>query len=363
VSRRLLVVEPYHGGSHRAFLEAVLARVPWEADLLTMPPRKWKWRMSAAAITLSEQALALHAEGRRWDLVLASTFVNLPEFLGLARDAVAGVPSLVYFHENQLAYPNRHSADWDRQYPLTNVKSALAADVCAFNSAYNLDSMLAELPAFLRRFPDEVPAGVPERIRERSVVLAPPFEASALDAAPLVRGAVPRIVWPHRWDHDKDPETFFAVMAELAAEGLAFEVAVAGQPHDNVRARFGELTAPLGERLVALGDLTTREAYAALLRSCDIAVSTAQHEFFGLAMMEATYAGCFPLVPDRLAYPELYPAECRYADGAALAARLRALLAERPAPGAHRALADRSTIEALAPAYAALLDRAASSRR
>ena len=29
-------------------------------------------------------------------------------------------------------------------------------------------------------------------------------------------------------------------------------------------------------------------------------------------MIEASYAGCFPLVPERLAYPELYPAEMRY---------------------------------------------------
>lgn len=41
----------------------------------------------------------------------------------------------------------------------------------------------------------------------------------------------------------------------------------------------------------------------------NVIVSTAQHEFFRVAMLEAFRAGCVPLVPDRLAYTELYPNE------------------------------------------------------
>jgi hypothetical protein len=41
-------------------------------------------------------------------------------------------------------------------------------------------------------------------------------------------------------------------------------------------------------------------------------VSTALHEFQGLSVLEASQAGCLPLVPDRLCYPEMYPADCRY---------------------------------------------------
>ena len=39
----------------------------------------------------------------------------------------------------------------------------------------------------------------------------------------------------------------------------------------------------------------------------DCIVSTAHHEFFGLAVVEAAAAGCLPLLPPRLAYPELFP--------------------------------------------------------
>ena len=41
-------------------------------------------------------------------------------------------------------------------------------------------------------------------------------------------------------------------------------------------------------------------------------VSTAIHEFQGLSMMNAMYAGCTPVAPDRLVYPEYVPKELRY---------------------------------------------------
>jgi glycosyltransferase involved in cell wall biosynthesis len=283
--------------------------------------------------------------------MLASTFVNLAEFKGLAGDAVAGVPAAVYFHENQLVYPNRHTAEWDLQFPLTNITSALAADACWFNTRWNLDRFVEEIPGFIRQFPDHHPRGLAEAIAAKSVVLHPPFDPTPFDAAAPTRGARCRIVWPHRWEHDKDPETFFRVAAELADEGLDFEVAVAGQAFAETTAHFEQAAARLGDRLVHLGQPDSREDYAALLASSDLSVSTAVNEFFGLAMIESAYCGCLPLVPDALAYPELYPASMRYGSAEDLASRLRAAISARPAPGQGRALSERFTVEALIPAY------------
>ena len=36
-------------------------------------------------------------------------------------------------------------------------------------------------------------------------------------------------------------------------------------------------------------------------------LSTARHEFFGIAVAEALRAGCLPWLPARLSYPELLP--------------------------------------------------------
>jgi len=363
-TRRLLVLEPYFGGSHRAVLDCLLPVLGWDYDLLTLPARKWKWRMRGAAITFADEVLRLQAEhpGRRWDAVFASTFVNLAEFKGLAGGAVAGVPTVVYFHENQLVYPNRHTAEWDLQFPLTNVTSALAADECWFNTRWNLDRFVEEIGPFMRQFPDHQPKGLGESIAAKSSVVHPPFDPAPFDGVPVTRGERCRIVWPHRWEYDKDPETFFRVIAGLAAEGLDFEVAVAGQAFAETREAFEHAAGGLGDRLVHLGQPDSREDYARLLASADVAVSTALNEFFGLAMLEAAYAGCYPVVPDRLAYPELYPFALRYSSDEALAARLRSLILERPAPGQGRAIAEPFTIDALAPAYRAALDSLATRR-
>lgn len=356
---RVLVVEPYLGGSHKAVLDALLPALPFEHDLLAMPARKWKWRMRGAAIVLAEEVRRMHADGARWDLVYASTFVNLAELVALARPALDGVPAIVYFHENQLMYPVRHEAEWDFQFPLTNIVSALVADRCLFTTRWHLDGFVERIGPFLKQFPDFVPKDAAERIEAKSQVLPPPFDPGPFDAHPPVRGERVRIVWPHRWEHDKDPEAFFAAVHALADEELDFEVVVAGQAFRDTAEPVRRMAERLESRLAAVGEPDGRGAYAALLASADVAVSTARNEFFGLAMVEACYAGCWPVVPDRLAYPELYPAQHRYATHEELVARLRSLVLDRPAPGAARGVAEPYTVERLAPAYARVFEEVA----
>jgi glycosyltransferase involved in cell wall biosynthesis len=363
----ILALEPYYGGSHRAVLDALVEYVEADWALLTLPARKWKWRMRGAAITFAQQAgqlagAGIPSSGSMFDLVFASTFVNLAEWRGLVGPPLASVPAVVYFHENQLVYPNRHVAEWDFQFPLTNITSALSAERCCFNTEWNRDRFLAAIPGFLRQFPDHQPKGVAERIAGRSEVLHPPFDPRVFDETPIERGERCRIVWPHRWEHDKNPEAFFSAVAELAAEGLDFEVVVAGQAFKDVPEPIRRAETMLGERLVHLGEPASRSEYARLLASSDVAVSTAVNEFFGIAMVEASYAGCFPLVPDRLAYPELYPAEMRYGSQEQLVANLRSLLDARPGPGAARGIASAYTVGSLAPDYRTMFAEVTSTR-
>jgi glycosyltransferase involved in cell wall biosynthesis len=356
---RILALEPYYGGSHRAVLDGLVARIDADWTLLTLPARKWKWRMRGAAMTMAAEAHRLASSydpaqaplGAPFDLIFASTFLNLAEFRGLVGSEFSAVPAVVYFHENQLVYPNRHTAEWDFQFPLTNITSALAADACVFNTVWNRDAFLREIPGFLKGFPDHHPVGVAERIGTKSSVIAPPFDPSDFVDASVVRGAAPRIVWPHRWEHDKNPDDFFDAVSVLAEERLDFEVAVAGQSFRDTPDAIVAAERSLGSRLVHLGQPENRAAYAALLASSDVAVSTAVNEFFGIAMVEASYAGCLPLVPDRLAYPEVYPADFRYRGVLELTARLRECIALRPAPFQARPLAEKFTFDELAPDY------------
>ena len=72
------------------------------------------------------------------------------------------------------------------------------------------------------------------------------------------------------------------------------------------------------------------------MKQADVFISTANHEFFGISAVEAGLAGAYPVLPRRLAYPEIFALseedsieEFFYDGGAAgLADRLTAL-AER----------------------------------
>lgn len=354
---RLLALEPYYGGSHKEWLDGLLERIDWDADVLTLPARKWKWRMRGAAVTMADDVREMWSKGRRWDVIVASTFLNLAEFYGLARTAAAGTPSIVYFHENQMVYPQRVEREWDLHFPLTNVTSALAATRCVFNSEFTRDTFISGIRPLFETFPDHLPANVDGRVREKSLVLPPPLDDTEATGYEPVRGDVCRVVWPHRWEHDKNPEEFFAAIAALAQEGLDFEVAVAGQVFDDRPEVFEHAASVLGDRLVHFGEPRSREEYLRLLASSDVAVSTADNEFFGLAMMEAAYLGCYPVVPDRLVYPELYPAQMRFDSVEQLTARLRSLIVDRPEPGAARPLAEKYTWSKMASRYRDLLEQ------
>ena len=55
----VLLIEPYFGGSHRAWAEGYVSHSSHAVELLTLPARFWKWRMQGGAATLAERALAL----------------------------------------------------------------------------------------------------------------------------------------------------------------------------------------------------------------------------------------------------------------------------------------------------------------
>lgn len=350
---RILALEPYYGGSHRAVLDGLRGHISADWTVLSLPARKWKWRMRGAAITFAHELerVASDAADPSFDLIFASTFVNLAEFRGLAPRSIAQLPAIVYFHENQLVYPNRSTAEWDFQFPLTNITSALSADACLFNSHWNLDRFCDEIPGFLRQFPDHHPQGVAHRVRSKSAVIAPPFDPTAFDQLQPTRGARTRIVWPHRWEHDKNPDEFFSAVGMLASEGLDFEVVVAGQSFAETHTHMMSAALSLGDRLVQAGEPGSREEYARLLSGCDVAVSTALNEFFGLAMIESCYAGATPLVPDRLAYRELYPSQWRYSGLEQLVSRLRAMILERPSPNQATAFASAYRFTQIAPHF------------
>ncbi|WP_197911746.1 glycosyltransferase [Kineobactrum salinum] len=205
------------------------------------------------------------------------------------------------------------------------------------------------MAGLLEQMPDAVPAGIVERLGAKSTICPVP-----IDPVPAAAQRDPGLVlWNHRWEHDKAPERFAEAMLELAGEGVPFRLALLGKRPRRVPPALARLREALPERIVADGRLPLDE-YRALLGRAGIAVSTARHEFQGLAMLEAASAGVRPLVPDALCYPEQYPPGCRYPedDSQALVARLRDWLTGEPPPPVD---VSRWYSDALAPAWADVL--------
>ena len=302
---KILVLEPYYGGSHRAFIEGWSVHSRHKFVVLNLPAYHWKWRMRHAAVTFSER---LRCEpSHECDAIFCSDMLNLAEFRGLVGQPWVSLPAIVYFHENQFTYPVREEHERDLHFAMTNVTTALAADQVWFNSEFHRRDFLTHARELLGRMPDFQPLPGIDAIERKSFIHPPGIEA--FPQRGVRRSGPMRIVWAARWEHDKAPEEFFAALAQLRARGVDFRVSVLGESFADVPDAFGHARRTLADHIDHWGFLASRAQYRAALTDADVFVSTARHEFFGIAAVEAIAAGAFPLLPARLAYPELLPAE------------------------------------------------------
>ena len=257
---------------------------------------------------------------------------------------------------------------------MVSLYAALAADRLLFNSRYNLDGFLRGCAGLLERLPDKVPAGVPERLAEKARVLPVPVAVEALAEGQSKwpgrsAGRPMRLLWIGRFEYDKCGERLLAVLRLLESTAIDYEVAVVGQQFRDSPPAFKDIATEFPHRLVHFGYVREENAYRALLRGADLVLSTALHEFQGLAVIEAVAAGCLPVVPDRLSYRELYPRHCRYTsapddpDSEARSA-LRCLLLARDMLGQQNARppdVQRFSLASLAPKYRRILSEVAGA--
>lgn len=314
----ILALEPYYGGSHKHFLEGWMNHSVHHWQIVHHPAYHWKWRMRHSSYTLAQdvqQKLKIQLEDI--DIVFASSMLNLTEFKSFC-PALADRPSVLYFHENQLTYPLAAHEKRDHHYALNEFFSALQATECWYNSQYHLDEHHHALSQWLQRMP---PPNNWQRemdlLKRKSKVMHPGIAWSA----PETDGPHPmnqntrrheqkktdtlRIVWPFRWEHDKGCDILAQVLEVLVKKNLRFKVTVCGQAHHQTPQSLSELQTRFPDHIENLGFQSKLE-YFESLRQADLLLSTARHEFFGIAVMEAAASGCDLLLPKSLAYPELY---------------------------------------------------------
>lgn len=370
---RVLLLNPFHSGSHAAVAEGYSAHSRHAVTALTLSAAGgWRWRMRGAAVTLARRLQAAYGLGPApFDLILATDMLDLATFLGLTRAQTAGIPAAVYFHENQLTYPLPPGRARDLAFPWINYTSLLASERAFFNSAFHRRALLEALPGLTGRYHDHQELDLLARLAEHAEVLYPGLDLGRLERHRPAEGAPPGppvILWNSRWEYDKQPQVFFAALEALEARGADFRLIVAGEHIDPRAPEFVAARERFAARTLAWGYAPDAAAYARLLWQADIVVSTAAQEFFGIALLEALFCGCVPVAPRRLSYPELLPpachADCLYDDAAGLADRLAAALERLPALRAYgfRSVAAAFAWERAAPRWDAALERAKGER-
>lgn len=121
-----------------------------------------------------------------------------------------------------------------------------------------------------------------------------------------------QILFNHRWEYDKAPERMFQALQLLKDRNIPFKVHVVGQRFRQIPPVFEEMRKTLKDQISYWGFVERVDEYRSLLRKSDVVLSTAVHDFQGIAVLEAVAAGCIPFVPDRLACPELFAKRFRY---------------------------------------------------
>lgn len=361
---RVLLVEPFYTGSHRAFADGLREHSRHEISMLTLPGGEWRRRMRRGAIEL---AGALDGAGGAFDLVIATDMLDLPLFLALTRPRLDGVPVLYYFHENQLTYPRLKGHKLNSWFGQINYASALAADAVAFNSEFHRDDFLQALRTLESQPNNWLATGTWESIAAKSAVLPVGVDLARYEVYRTEPDETPLLVWNHRWEFDKAPALFVRAVTRLAGDWDGFNVAVAGEPGENPYPAIPELREELGSRLLHIGHLDRWEDYARLLWRSKVALSTARQEFFGIAMVEAMYCETVPVAPNALNYPTLVPPawheHCLYEGEEALGERLRAALSGTAPASAFRDAAARWDWSVVGPEWDAALSRMVDRRR
>ena len=301
-------LEPYYSGSHKYFTDGFAKAFPEQIQLFTLQGRHWKWRMHGSAVTFADM---IEKSGKKFDTVIVSSLTDTALLKSLLLPKMPETRFAAYFHENQLAYPwsesDREPSKTDMHYAFINFTSALVSDLALFNSEFNRESFFAALEGFLRSFPDNRLTGKIDAVYKKSEVLYP--GVNMIPKSKNKKGNILKILWNHRWEYDKDPETFFGTVFRLKEAGIPFQLVVLGEEKSTSPEIFKIAREKLKNEIISFGYAENYDEYKSLVSSCGILPVTSKHEFFGISVLEAASAGVIPILPERLSYPEIFPKE------------------------------------------------------
>jgi len=348
---RIFFFEPDYRGYRRSFLEGLRKHSRHEIISFTLPEGQADLQRYRSLLPflekISREQDAVRAQAippetmaaDRVDALITSDPLTLCELYGLGRQWLAGLPSALYFHEFPFSSATVRSQG-GTQSEMSLLYGVVSADRLFFCSEQQKKACLDYTSNIVKQIPDfPAKTRVAQTLNEKSRVIPPGIALRELDRGQHdLKYDSPTILWNHRWEYSKRPEEFFQVVYRLAEEGLDFGLVVCGQKSENdttagasdIQKVFDEARHRLGDRIFHFGYVKSRAEYANLLWMSDIVISTADIHYFPTSLIEAAFCDCYPLAPNRLGYPDLFPPVQRdrfvYQDFQDLYVRLKNLL-------------------------------------
>ena len=307
---RFALIDPFFDVSHQLWAEGLKKYSSHEIDIISESAHNWKWKMAAGAIGAARR---VNLSPIKYDGFIATDMLNVAIFKSLLKPECISLPILIYFHENQITYPwssedQDVKLNRDHHYGFINFSSCLVADCVIFNSNYHKNIFIGALPDFLKMFPDHNYKRLVDDIDVKSRVL--PIGLELPEYSPILN-ETPTFIWNHRWEYDKNPETFFESLFKLKKLQIPFKLIVTGKSYNQYPDIFLKAKRILKDEIFHFGMTDSRTEYLRLLSQANIVLVTSNQDFFGISTVEAIAAGCFPILPDRLAFPEHVPLENR----------------------------------------------------
>jgi len=278
--------------------------------------------MRTAAIELADDVQRRSIDANEVDALFVTSLMSASDLRALLPAGFRDKPMVLYMHENQAAYPAGQGGEDPRDvhFLLTNITSCAAADHVLWNSDWNRRSFLEGAAKLCAHSRDGKLNDVPPNIMAKSEVVWPPVEfgvPSPPGSAGRKQGAgqaeevlqdSTRVVWPHRWEHDKGPDELLDI-ARRYTHSHNLRWIILGEQYDRIPPAMQTFAQELRDHIDHIGYVDDRDEYRQWLSRADWVLSTARHEFFGIAVVEALMMGALPWLPQRLSYPELLPSE------------------------------------------------------
>lgn len=312
---KILLLSAYDADSHQYWRSSLVNQFPeFEWECMTLPARYFSWRIRGNSMSwaFGPDSEILH---QSFDLIIATSMTDLASLRGFI-PSLAQIPTLLYFHENQFAYPVSQKANKSIEPQMVNLYSALSADYIAFNSDYNRETFLEGVTHLLKRLPDYIPTDIPDLLRQKSEVLEVPLVAECYQSHEQHSSLsnTLEVIWNHRWEYDKGPDKLLNAMDSILHNDPSILFHIVGQQFRNIPEAFNLIKQNHTANIKSWGYVTSHQEYRALLRTTDVVLSTAEHDYQGIAVLEAVASGAIPALPDRLAYKELFAKEYRYSE-------------------------------------------------